>query len=32
MGFAFIIELANIGGSGKIRNMGYDVHSLVVYE
>ena len=32
VGFAFIIELANIGGSSKIRDMGYDVHSLVVYE
>ena len=30
-GFAFVIELANIGGARKIRKSGYEVHSLVVY-
>lgn len=29
--FAFVIELASIGGASKIREMGYEVHSLVVY-
>ena len=31
VGFAFVIELANIGGARKIRKSGYEVHSLVVY-
>ena len=31
VGFAFVIELANIGGARKIRKLGYEVHSLVVY-
>jgi adenine phosphoribosyltransferase len=31
-GFAFVIELANIGGAKKIRKLGYEVYSLVVYE
>ena len=29
--FAFVIELASIGGASKIKGMGYEVHSLVVY-
>ena len=29
--FAFVIELASIGGASKIKAMGYAVHSLVVY-
>ena len=32
IGFAFVIELASVGGSSKIRRLGYEVHSLVVYE
>lgn len=32
IGFAFVIELASVGGSSKIRQLGYEVHSLVVYE
>ena len=31
VGFAFVIELASIGGARKIRKLGYEVHSLVVY-
>jgi adenine phosphoribosyltransferase len=32
IGFAFVIELESVGGSSKIRQLGYEVHSLVVYE
>ena len=32
VGFGFVIELAKIGGATKIRKLGYDVCSLVVYE
>jgi adenine phosphoribosyltransferase len=32
VGFAFVIELAKIGGATKIRKLGYDVCSLVVYD
>ena len=32
VGFAFVIELAKIGGATKIRELGYDVCSLVVYD
>lgn len=32
VGFAFVIELARLGGAGKIRKLGYEVHSLAVYE
>ena len=32
VGFAFVVELAKIGGAKKIRKLGYDVCSLVVYE
>ncbi len=32
IGFAFVIELASVGGSSKIRQLGYEVHSLVAYE
>ena len=32
VGFAFVIELGRLGGAGKIRKLGYEVHSLVVYE
>src|SRR5215216_4506939 len=32
VGFAFVVELANIGGATKIRELGYDVCSLVVYD
>jgi adenine phosphoribosyltransferase len=32
VGFAFVIELASIGGARKIRKLGYEVYSLVVYE
>jgi adenine phosphoribosyltransferase len=32
VGFAFVVELAKIGGATKIRELGYDVCSLVVYE
>ncbi len=31
-GFAFVIELANLGGANKIREQGYEVHSLVIYQ
>ena len=31
VGFAFVIELASIGGARKIRKLGYEVHYLVVY-
>jgi adenine phosphoribosyltransferase len=31
VGFAFVIELASIGGARRIRELGYKVHSLVVY-
>lgn len=30
--FAFVIELAALGGTKKLRQMGYQVHSLVVYD
>jgi adenine phosphoribosyltransferase len=32
VGFAFVIELASVGGARKIRKLGYKVYSLVVYE
>lgn len=32
VGFAFLVELANLGGATKIRKLGYDVCSLVVYD
>jgi adenine phosphoribosyltransferase len=32
VGFAFVVELANLGGATKIRELGYDVCSLVVYD
>jgi adenine phosphoribosyltransferase len=31
-GFAFVIELAGLRGADRLREMGYKVHSLVVYE
>jgi len=31
VGFAFVIELKDLKGAGLLRDMGYDVHSLVVY-
>jgi adenine phosphoribosyltransferase len=31
IGFAFVIELASVGGSSKIKQLGYEVHSLVAY-
>ena len=31
-GFAIVIELARLDGAKKLREMGYDVHSLVVYD
>jgi adenine phosphoribosyltransferase len=31
-GFAFVIELASMDGADKLRKMGYQVHSLVVYD
>jgi adenine phosphoribosyltransferase len=30
--FAFVVELANLGGANKLRNRGYNVHSLAVYD
>ncbi len=30
-GFAFIIELAGLNGAERLRKMGYNIHSLVVY-
>lgn len=30
-GFAFVIELASLDGSSRLREMGYQVHSLVTY-
>jgi adenine phosphoribosyltransferase len=30
--FAFVIELAALGGTKKLRQMGYRVHSLAVYD
>lgn len=30
--FAFVIELAGLGGANKLRKMGYQVQSLVVYQ
>jgi adenine phosphoribosyltransferase len=30
-GFAFVIELASLEGSARLREMGYQVHSLVTY-
>jgi adenine phosphoribosyltransferase len=32
VGFAFVVELAKIGGATKIRKLGYNVCSLVVYD
>jgi adenine phosphoribosyltransferase len=32
IGFAFVIELASVGGARKIKQLGYEVHSLVAYE
>jgi adenine phosphoribosyltransferase len=32
VGFAFVIELASMDGANKLRKMGYQVHSLVVYD
>jgi adenine phosphoribosyltransferase len=29
VGFAFIIELSNLKGADRLRNMGYEVQSLV---
>src|SRR5207248_7909036 len=31
-GFAFVIELASMDGADKLRKMGYQVHSLMVYD
>jgi adenine phosphoribosyltransferase len=31
-GFAFVIELASMNGADKLRKMGYQVHSLMVYD
>jgi adenine phosphoribosyltransferase len=31
-GFAFVIELANLNGANKLRALGYNVQSLVVYK
>lgn len=31
IGFAFVIELADLSGANKLRKMGYQVQSLVVY-
>lgn len=31
-GFAIVIELARLDGAKKLREIGYDVHSLVVYD
>jgi adenine phosphoribosyltransferase len=31
-GFAFVIELASLEGAKKLRALGYQVHSLVVYD
>jgi adenine phosphoribosyltransferase len=31
-GFAFVIELANLDGANKLRTLGYNVQSLVVYK
>jgi adenine phosphoribosyltransferase len=30
-GFAFVIELGDLNGSGRLRKMGHKVESLVVY-
>jgi adenine phosphoribosyltransferase len=32
VGFAFVIELAGLKGAGRLRDMGYRVESLVVYD
>jgi adenine phosphoribosyltransferase len=31
VGFAIVIELGSLNGAEKLRKMGYQVHSLVVY-
>ena len=31
-GFAFVIELDNLDGANKLRTLGYNVQSLVVYK
>ena len=32
VGFAFVIELAGLKGAARLRDMGYRVESLVVYD